>query len=84
MSKPFDAHDDQERREIVAILDELPADHKAWQLHAQVADAIRLSHHVDCPALRERLTKGWIGGYNRMLRRISSFRLVALRLRTAA
>jgi hypothetical protein len=31
MSKPFDAHDDLERSEILEILKELPEDHRASQ-----------------------------------------------------
>jgi hypothetical protein len=43
----FDAHDDQERAEILAILKELPQDHPAWAAHKEGADAIRLTHLVD-------------------------------------
>lgn len=43
---PSDAHDDQERAEILATLEELPKEHAAWTAHGQGADAIRLAHLV--------------------------------------
>ena len=72
--KPFDAHDDQERAEIVTILRELPQDHPAWEAHKEGADAIRLTHIVGRKEIAERLTQAWLGGYNRMLRRSGGFR----------
>jgi hypothetical protein len=72
--KPFDAHDDQERSEIVEILRVLPEDHRAWRAHREGADAIALTHRVDKRQdLIDRLTQAWLDGYNRMLRRSGQF-----------
>jgi hypothetical protein len=73
-TKPFDAHDDQERGEILAVLRELPDDHAAWAAHREGADALRLTHLVDGRKdLIERLIQAWTDGYNRMLRRSTNF-----------
>lgn len=73
--KPFDAHDDHERGEILAALKVLPEDHPAWAAHKEGADAIKLTQLVDGRKdLIERLTRAWTDGYNRMLRRSSNFR----------
>lgn len=62
--RPFEAHDDQERAEIVAVLKELPEDHPACIAHRDGADAIRLTHLVDGHKdLIERLTWAWLDGY---------------------
>jgi hypothetical protein len=75
MNKRFDAHDDQERREILEILKELPEDHRAWVAHREGADAITLTHLVDKRQdFIDRLTNAWLGGYGRMLRRSGTFR----------
>jgi hypothetical protein len=75
MNKLFDAHDDQERSEILEILKELPEDHRAWVAHREGSDAIALTHLVDKREdLIDRLTNAWLGGYGRMLRRTQSFR----------
>ena len=74
-TKPFGAHDDQERDEILAVLGELPEDHPARTAHREGADAIRLTHLVDGRKdLINRLTQAWTDGYGRMLRRTSNFR----------
>lgn len=75
MTIAFDAHDDQERGEILAVLRELPDDHPAWGAHKDGADAVRLTHLVDGRKdLIERLIQAWTDGYNRMLRRSANFR----------
>lgn len=75
MIKPFDAHDDLERSEILEILKKLPEDHRARVAHREGADAIALTHLVDHRHdLIDRLTNAWIGGYGRMLRRSGGFR----------
>jgi hypothetical protein len=75
MPKPFDAHDDQERTEILAVLKELPEDHPAWLAHKEGADAIRLTHLVDGRKdLVEKLTCAWLDGYGRTRRRSGNFR----------
>jgi hypothetical protein len=72
---PFDAHDDDERAAIRAILKELPQDHPAWSAVEERADALRLTHLVDGRRdLIDRLIEAWTAGYGRMLRRTSSFR----------
>jgi hypothetical protein len=74
-TRPFDAHDDQERGEIRAILEELPKDHAAWTALEEGADAVRLTHLVDGRKdLIDRLTQAWLGGYGRMMRRSAHFR----------
>jgi hypothetical protein len=73
--KAFDAHDDQERAEIRAALGELSEDHPARTAHKEGADAIRLAHLVDGRKdLIDRLTRAWLDGYGRMLRRQAHFR----------
>ena len=73
--KPFDAHDDEERREILEILRELPEHHRAWLAHREGADAIALMHLVDGRQdLIDRLKQVWLDGYGRLLRRTASFR----------
>ena len=73
--RPFDAHDDRERREILEVLKELPENHRAWRAHTEGADAIALTHLVDKREdLIERLTQAWLDGYGRMLRRAGGFR----------
>jgi hypothetical protein len=75
MTKLFDAHDDQERSEISAALNDLPEDHPARRAHKEGADAIRLTHLVDGRKdLIDKLTQAWLAGYGRMLRRSSYFR----------
>ena len=74
-NKPLDAHDDVERDEIRAILQELPEDHEARIAHGEGADAIALTHLVDKRQdLIDRLTHAWLDGYGRMLRRSGGFR----------
>lgn len=65
----LDAHDDQERDEIQAILSELPEDHPAWSARKQGADAIKLTHLVGRKELIDKLTRAWLDGHGRMLRR---------------
>ena len=55
MDKPFDAHDDRERQEILEILKEFPENHRAKVAHREGADAIALTHLVD---KREDLIEG--------------------------
>jgi hypothetical protein len=75
MDKPFDAHDDRERGEIVEILRELPEDHRARLAHREGADAIALTHLVgERQDLVDRLTQAWLAGYRRMLDRSGGFR----------
>jgi hypothetical protein len=75
MNKPFDAHDDQERRQIAEILQELPEDHRARAALREGADAIALTHLVDKRQdLIDRLTQAWLDGYGRMLRRSGGFK----------
>jgi hypothetical protein len=75
MEKPFDAHDDRERDEILEILKELPEEHRARRAHSEGADAIALTHLVDDRQdLIDRLTQAWLGGYGRMLQRSGGFR----------
>jgi hypothetical protein len=38
MNKPFDAHDDQERSDVMKILQELPEDHPARFAHREGID----------------------------------------------
>jgi hypothetical protein len=72
---PFDAHDDQERAEIRAALQELPSDHKAWKALEEGVDAVALTHLVDNRQdLIDRLTQAWLAGYGRMLRSTQNFR----------
>lgn len=75
MTKPFDAHDDEERGEILAVLRELPDDHPAWAAHKDGADALKLTHVVDGRKdLIDGLIQAWTNGYNRMLRRSANFK----------
>lgn len=70
----LDAHDDQEREEIRAILSELPEEHPAWQAHRNGADAITLTDLVERKEHIYKLTQAWLNGYGRMLRRSSNSR----------
>ena len=70
----LDAHDDQEREEIRRILSELPEDHPARAAHKNGADAIALTYLVERKDHIYELTKAWLNGYERMLRRSSNFR----------
>lgn len=70
----MDAHDDEERAAIAAILEELPVDHHAREAHRAGADAIALTHLVGRRDLSERLTAAWLAGYNRLMRRAEHFR----------
>ena len=73
--KPFDAHDDEERREILEILKKLPEHHRAWLAHREGADAIALTHLMDQRQdLIEGLKQAWMDGYGRLLRRSAGFR----------
>jgi hypothetical protein len=75
MEKPFDAHDDHEREEVLKIVNELPEDHRARLAHRDGADAIALTHLVgERQDLVERLTQAWLAGYRRMLERSAGFR----------
>jgi uncharacterized protein (UPF0297 family) len=73
MSRAFDAHDDQERAEIRFILSALPYGHPARAAHRAGADAMTLTRLVDRQELVEKLTKAWLDGYNRKLRREGKF-----------
>jgi hypothetical protein len=69
MRRPLDAHDDEERAAIRAIVEELPEDHPAREAHKAGADAIELTHLVGREDLAEKLTQAWFDWYARMLRR---------------
>lgn len=68
-----DAHDDQEREEIRAVLSELPEEHPARQAHRDGADSITLTHLVERKEHIYKLAQAWLNGYERMLRRSSNF-----------
>lgn len=70
----FDAHDDQEREEILVVLRELPKEHAAWTARRNGADAIELARMVGRKELVDRLTKAWLDGHARALRRSSRTR----------
>jgi len=63
-----DAHDDQEREEILVILRELPKEHAAWTARRNGADAIELAGMVGRKELVDKLTKAWLDGHERLLR----------------
>jgi hypothetical protein len=72
MTEPFDAHYDQDRREILAVLRELPDHHHpAWAAHRDGGDA----DPTDAPRRwSEGLNRAVDKGYNRILRRSASLR----------
>jgi hypothetical protein len=65
----LDAHDDQERQEILVVLGELPKEHAAWTARRNGADAIELARMVGRKDLVDKLTKAWLDGHARALRR---------------
>lgn len=72
---PIDARDEVEHAAIREILRELPGDHPAWQAYLGGVDTIKLSHLlVDRRDLVERLTRAFLDGIDRAMRRGSHFK----------
>ena len=69
MARPNQAHDDEQRAAIQAILGELPRDHPAREAYEAGADAIELTHLVDREDLAEKLNQAWLDWYARRLQR---------------
>ena len=69
MARPNQAHDDEQRSAIQAILGELPRDHPAREAYEAGADAIELTHLVDREDLAEKLNQAWLDWYARRLQR---------------
>jgi hypothetical protein len=69
MTRPHEAHDDEERVAIQAILRELPNDHPAREAYEAGADPIQLLSLVDREDLVEKLSQAWLDWYTRRLRR---------------
>jgi hypothetical protein len=69
MARPIQAHDDEQRAAIQAILGELPQDHPAREAYEAGADPIELTHLVDREDLAEKLNQAWLDWYARRLRR---------------
>lgn len=63
------AHDDREREEIRALLRELPDDHPVWDACREGADALELARIAGRKELVYKLTKAWLEGHERELRR---------------
>ena len=68
MARP-EAHDDEARATIRAIVEELPEDHPARAAYRAGADAIALTHLVGREDLAEKLSDAWQDWYARRLRR---------------
>jgi hypothetical protein len=68
MSRP-EAHDDEARATIGAIVNELPADHPARAAYRAGADAIALTRLVHREDLVQKLNDAWQDWYTRKLRR---------------
>ena len=69
MRRAYEAHDDEERAAIQAIVEQLPKDHPAREAYRAGADAIELTNLVGREDLVERLNEVWQDWYARRLRR---------------
>lgn len=69
-----DLRDEEERSEVSAILEPLPASHPAKIAHERGEDTRMLARLVENADLAARLTKAFLAGYNRMLRQHKHFR----------
>ena len=69
MARPHEAHDEEERVAIQAILGELPENHPAREAYNAGANPIQLVNFVDREDLAEKLNHAWVDWYTRRLRR---------------
>ena len=67
-----DIRDEQEHRDVAAILAALPEDHPARAAYAEGADTIRLTHLVPSELVGA-LKDSFLAGYRRMLDRQGNY-----------
>ena len=68
MTRPHEAHDDEQQAAIRAILGELPEGHPAREAYEAGANPIQLMSLVEREDLVEKLNQAWLDWYTRRLR----------------